>query len=143
MYYIEKEMYKLYTDGGCRGNNNSNKVDTVCGGGAVIYDEHDKELFSKAERFHDLTTNNESEWKSLVIGLQMCVDNNIPISEVQLFADSNLVIQQYLGFWKIREPRLMAFYVQAKKFGKVFSAKHVPRAQNKRADQLSNIGMSM
>jgi len=135
-------MYKLYTDGGCRGNN-SGKKDGICGGGAVIYDVNGGELYHKAERFAELSTNNESEWKALVMGLQLCVDNNIPMSEVQVFADSNLVIQQFLGFWKVREPRLQSFYTQAKAFGKVFSAKHILRSLNKRADELSNIAMNL
>lgn len=138
-------MYKLYTDGGCRGNNSSktNTEDRICGGGAVVYDKNGLEIFSKAERYLDLTTNNESEWKALVMGLQLCVDKNVPPSEVHVFCDSNLVVQQYLGTWRVKEKRLAIFREKALSFGEICSIGHVPRAQNKRADELSNIGMSM
>ena len=83
-------------------------------------------------------TNNEAEYTGLILGLQQAL--KLGISEIDVEGDSNLVVNQSQGLWKVKVATLVPFRSKASsllhKF-KAFSIKHIPREENADADRLS------
>ena len=125
--------YFLFTDGACRGNPGKS------GGGAVLFDADMKEIDSRSEYF-GIKTNNESEYKAMIIGLTMCMDHAIPFSKVNVRADSMLAVNHLTGVWKARHPNIVPLFQKVKAMGsdKCKTIQHVYRRYNKRADELAN-----
>jgi len=122
----------LYCDGASRGNPGPS------GAGVVIFDKNGEEIF-ELSRFLDHGTNNEAEYKALIRGLSAAAD--IGIKGVQIFLDSELVVNQLLGTYKVRNPRLLQLFEEAisrlRPFDE-YAIFHVRRELNQKADRLAN-----
>ena len=128
-------MYSLYFDGASRKNPGPASF------GGVIYNESGEE-FDTYYKFIGTATNNVAEYCGLLAGLHRARELNI--KELKVFGDSNLIIQQVTGKWKVKNDNLRAIYNQIKQvepFFTVISYQHVYRKDNKRADQLANIAL--
>ncbi|WP_175934678.1 bifunctional RNase H/acid phosphatase [Corynebacterium sp. Marseille-P4321] len=127
---------ELYCDGGSRGNPG------VAGSGAVLYDEHGDTLAEVAYVVGKKASNNVAEYHGLIRGLEAARD--LGATEVDVHMDSKLVVEQMTGRWKIKHPDMQKLAVEARKlageFGNV-TYTWVPRAKNKKADELSNVAM--
>jgi ribonuclease HI len=83
-------------------------------------------------------TNNEAEYNALILGLTKALE--LGIEELDVEGDSNLVVQQVQGLWKVKVPKLVPLQSKANKLlwkFKKWTVKHVPREQNEDADRLS------
>ena len=83
-------------------------------------------------------TNNEAEHTGLILGLTKALE--LGITEIEVEGDSNLVVQQVQGNWKVKADNLVPFQSKANKLlwkFKKWSVKHVYRDQNTDADRLS------
>jgi ribonuclease HI len=125
----------LRTDGGSRGNPGP------AGAGVVIENTAGKVL-AQGRKFLGRITNNQAEYHALILGLQ-AVARYQPVS-VQVFLDSDLVVRQMNGSYKVKHAGLLPLYQQARQLADalpevVFT--HVPRSQNHRADALANEAM--
>ncbi len=83
-------------------------------------------------------TNNEAEYNALILGLIKALE--LGISEIEVEGDSNLVVQQVQGNWKVKVPKLVPLQSKANKLlwkFKKWSVKHVYRDDNVDADRLS------
>src|SRR5579885_307026 len=122
----------LYTDGGARGNPGPAAI------GAVVYDAGGKELHHVSRRIGE-TTNNQAEYQALIAGLQTAAE--LGGDELVVHMDSELVVRQVQGKYKVREESLKEPMMQVlrllNKFQRVEFV-HVPREKNKLADQLVN-----
>ena len=101
--YIDK--VKLYTDGGCRGNP---------GPGAIafrILDENNSELESYCECIGE-TTNNRAEYHALIKGLECSAKHTRGI--VNCFLDSELVIKQVTGLFRLKNDVLRTLFYNVK-----------------------------
>ena len=128
-------MYSLYFDGASRKNPGPASF------GGVIYNESGEE-FDTYYKFIGTATNNVAEYCGLLAGLHRARDLNI--KELKVFGDSNLIIQQVTGKWKVKNDNLRAIYNQIKEvepFFTVITYQHVYRKDNNRADQLANIAL--
>jgi len=128
-------MYSLYFDGASRKNPGPASF------GGVIYNESGEE-FDTYYKFIGTATNNVAEYCGLLAGLHRARELNI--KELKVFGDSNLIIQQVTGKWKVKNDNLRAIYNQIKQvepFFTVITYQHVYRKDNKRADQLANIAL--
>lgn len=125
----------LFTDGGARGNPGP------AGIGVVLLDARGKVLGEVADAI-GTATNNIAEYKALIAGLQLALEKGV--SDLEVRADSELVVQQIQGNWKIRSEALRGLAARAQtlssKFER-FTIRHVRRAENARADELANIAM--
>ncbi len=125
---------KLYVDGA------ADLHTKTAGIGGVFYRNGD-ELFSFSE-FIGSATNNESEYKALIKGLEE--SHNLNILSIDIFADSELVVKQINGNYKVKNERMQVLYSKAisllGKFNR-WSINHVPREKNSVADKLSKDGM--
>ncbi len=84
-------------------------------------------------------TNNVAEWTGLVRALDLAV--RLGAERVDLFLDSKLIVEQLHGRWRVKDAKLQPLWAEAKSIlagVRVWSATHVPRAQNSAADRLAN-----
>ncbi|MEM7809818.1 MAG: reverse transcriptase-like protein [Planctomycetota bacterium] len=124
-------------DGGSRGNPGP------AGFGVVVRDARDESMpLVTAGRFVGRATNNVAEYSGLVFALQNAVDLRATRTTVR--GDSELVIKQMKGQYRVKNEKLKPLFEQAsslaKKLGKV-SYVHKLRDENKLADRLANLAM--
>jgi ribonuclease HI len=88
------------------------------------------------------TTNNVAEYSGLLEALEVAHAEGA--TEVEIISDSELLVKQMLGVYKVRHPNLIPLYTRAKsmvrRFGR-FSIRHTLRAGNKDADRLANLAV--
>ncbi len=128
-------IYTLYFDGCSKGNPGE------AGAGAVIY-YNDVEIWSASMYVGDNETNNVAEYNGLLLGLSEAVTKCI--KNIVVYGDSMLVIQQMKGKFKVKSTNLIDYYNKIKELETKFENieyNHAYRNNNKRADQLSNIGL--
>jgi len=133
---INHENYKLFFDGCSKGNPG------LAGAGAVIYN-NDKEIWCETYFVGEKITNNHAEYSGLILGLQKAVELNI--RSLVVMGDSQLVINHMTGKYKCKSPNLISLYEIAKNLERNFDTieyKHILRNFNKRADELSNLGLN-
>jgi len=129
-------MHAMYFDGCSKGNPGR------AGAGAVLYDPQGAEVFAESVFAGYSATNNEAEYTGLILGLNESLKRGI--TELQVCGDSQLVIRQMQGKYKVNSPNLAPLHqcasTLASKFSKI-EFEHVYRNNNKRADALSNAGL--
>lgn len=126
---------KVFTDGASRGNPGTAAV------GIVINDENDKEIMTLGKYIGECT-NNVAEYTALIESVKLLKDLNEPFEEISFFCDSELIVKQIRGEYKIKNKDLinlsLEFWKEIKSLNKKFSIRHIPREENKRADILAN-----
>lgn len=89
------------------------------------------------------TTNNVAEYTGAYLGIKRAIE--LGATEVELRADSKLVIEQLSGNYKVKNEALKAIHAQIRdlvgEWGGKIRFVHVPREKNKDADRLSNVAM--
>lgn len=124
--------YLLQFDGASKSNPG------LAGAGAVIY-ENDIEIWSQSIFVGTKETNNYAEYKGLLLGLHKACE--LGIKNLHVHGDSQLIIKQMKGEYKVNSENLLPLFNQAKELEKCFDSihyEHIYRNKNKRADQLSN-----
>lgn len=119
---------KLYTDGGSRGNPGHSA-------GAFVICRMDNNVVEKSGFYIGITTNNQAEYQALLKGLQRT--QALGTRKLNVFMDSELIVKQLNGLYKIKNKDLEPLYRQIKDLAAAFegiSFTHVPRAMNKEAD---------
>lgn len=125
----------IFTDGGARGNPGP------AGIGVVICDENHR-VISKHCEYIGNATNNVAEYKALILALQEAY--KLGAKEILVNMDSELVVRQMQGIYKIKEPSLKNLALDVFKLTNRFSGvtfHHVPREKNKEADKLVNLAL--
>ena len=124
---------KIFTDGGSRGNPGKSAS------AFVVYDG-EKEVYND-KKYLGINTNNYAEYYAVLIALQYIV-HSTQYKEVSFFSDSELMVRQLNGVYKIKNHILqdMVDKIKALVIQKKLSVKfnHVLRSENKRADELVN-----
>ncbi len=130
----------IYTDGGSRGNPG------ISGYGLVIYDDQ-KTLIYQESKFLGIKTNNEAEYSGIIAALEWVKKNQsvYQITQLNFFADSQLMIRQFQGIYKVKAPTLLPLFSHAQQLLLQINlpAKFtdVRRDFNKLADELANQAM--
>jgi ribonuclease HI len=127
-------LYTLKFDGGSTGNPG------LSGAGSVIY-LNDEEIWAGSYYVGNMETNNTAEYHGVIHGLEEAVNMNI--TNLKVYGDSALVINQITGKYKVKSDHLKILYDKVMVligYFETITFNHIPRNQNKRADQLSNIG---
>ena len=127
-------MYKLFTDGGSRGNPGP------AGIGGVLF--KDNKLIVKFFGYIGKTTNNQAEYKALIKGLELVKKRKI--EEIECFLDSELVVNQMNRKYKIKDKDLGPLFVKVWNLSLGFKKiifSHVTRENNKQADKLVNLAL--
>ena len=111
----------------------------TAGIGGVIYKDND-ELFTFSEYLHD-STNNEAEYTALIRGLEYLIKMNL--LNVEIFSDSELVVKQISGEYKVKNSRMQKLNKTAMNLLdelEHWTITHVLREKNEVADHLAKGG---
>jgi ribonuclease HI len=129
-----ENAYRLQFDGKSEPNPGSSSA------GAVIHYPNSEAVKAEVGEWIPNATNNEAEYKSLLIGLELAVQ--LGIKNILIAGDSNLVINQVFGDWKVKSENLQEVNRKIKNLFKNFdfiAAKHVYRERNAYADNITNV----
>ena len=125
----------LFIDGASRGNPGH--------AGIGIRIEADGEVLKEYCEYIGCTTNNVAEYSALIKGLEIAAQ--FRANQVTVFSDSELVVRQMNGTYKVKSEGLLSLYqtaqMQSRNFDG-FQIQHVRREQNREADRLANQGIA-
>ena len=125
----------IYTDGGSRGNPGP------AGIGVVLYNEA-KERIAEISKYLGETTNNQAEYRALIIALKKAKD--LGAKELDVFLDSELVVKQLNREYKVKNKDLAPLFLEVYNLSLNFSKitfTHIYREKNQEADRLANEAM--
>ena len=133
--------FTIHTDGGARGNPGP------AGAGVMIRDELGNSVAS-VSKFLGVQTNNFAEYEAVILGLE-ALKKLVPAAkrkgiDVMIKMDSELVVKQMRGEYKIKNPNLKEQQARLAQIAGAFKSvtfTHVPREQNSDADALANEAM--
>ena len=133
------KKFIIYTDGGSRGNPGK------AGIGVVICNEKGQEVKKFREYLGDNLTNNEAEYSAVIFALKkfkaLFGKKLAENTDVEIRADSELVVKQLNGQYRLENPKIQQFFIEIwnLKFDfKSIKFKHIPRERNREADRLVN-----
>ena len=129
----------IYTDGGSRGNPGPAAV-------GVVFCNEKGEAFKKfSEYLGDNFTNNEAEYQAVIFALKkfkaLFGKKLAVLTEIELRSDSELLIKQLQGLYKILEPKIQTLFITVwnlKLDFKKVKFNLISREKNKEADKLVN-----
>jgi len=130
----------IYCDGGARGNPGPAAI------GAVVLDpstDPPTRLATVSERI-GVATNNVAEYRALVAGLEAA--REFPARRVRVRADSQLLVRQLEGRYRVKQEHLRPYYERARELLSEYEdveLTHVPREQNTEADALVNAALDL
>jgi probable phosphoglycerate mutase len=131
----EPGWHTAWCDGGSRGNPGPSAY------GAVILDPAGQTV-ARLSHFLGIQTNNYAEYHGLLAVLDWALANHVP--RLRVISDSELMVKQLKGQYKVASPILRPLWEQAKLLSKrleKFDIRHTLRGGNKDADQLANEAM--
>ena len=126
--------HQVFCDGASRSNPGDASI-----GVSILLDGKEVHAISKKI---GIATNNEAEYQALIDGLNFCIDNSI--REIDVFLDSNLVVEQVNKNYKVKAANLKVLNSKVDELIQEFNfieINHVYREENKRADQLANMAL--
>ncbi|MFA5532706.1 MAG: ribonuclease HI family protein [Candidatus Shapirobacteria bacterium] len=130
----------IYTDGGSRGNPGPS------GYGLVVYDNLKKVIYQES-KFLGVKTNNEAEYLALLASLDWVKKNQemYQINKVNFFADSQLLVRQLQGKYKVKAPNLKDLFIKSQQLLNQINLDYqfndIRRELNTLADKLANQAM--
>jgi ribonuclease HI len=122
-------------DGGARGNPGPAAI------GAVLRDAGGEIVEERGERI-GRATNNVAEYKALLLGIELAAAHGA--SELELVGDSELIVRQVEGRYKVKDPTMKELHGEVKAALRPFeswSIRHVRREHNADADRLVNAAL--
>ena len=132
---MHKKKAIIHADGAARGNPGPAAI------GATIKDEQGKSIAHISQRIGN-TTNNQAEYRAIIAALEKAV--SLGITHVEVNSDSELVVRQIKGSYRIKKSTLRPLYqkvVQLIGSLEGFTITHVTRDQNVEADRLANMAL--
>jgi len=132
--------FLLYTDGASRGNPGPAAI------GAALYrmDNGKRVLVDQVSDAIGIATNNVAEYKAVIAGLKTAMA--FEPDELVLRADSQLLIRQLEGRYRVKNPTLQDLFSKAKTLLRAlpsYRLEHVPREENVVADALANAALDL
>ncbi len=128
----EKESLRLFVDGACRGNPGPASY------AFVLY--RGDQVIKEGGGFLGKATNNIAEYTALIKGLEGVLEEGLQ-GPLEIYSDSQLLVRQVEGRYKVRQPHLKALLFQVQELLKRFPQArifHIERAKNRKADRLAN-----
>lgn len=126
----------IYCDGASRGNPGPASA------GAVLYEKGTAKVLARVSKALGRATNNEAEYAALLLALEEA--QRLGAAGVAVHADSELVIKQLNGVYKVKHPVMRERHQEAMRLlarFKAWRAVHVPRERNTEADRLANLAL--
>jgi len=129
------ERVVIHTDGASRGNPGPAAI------GATIKDRQGKIITSISQRI-GRTTNNQAEYRAIIAALEEAI--RLGAKQVELNTDSELVVRQLNGQYRVKNVALRPLYQRVKQLQSFLDSStttYIPRQQNTEADNLANIAL--
>ncbi len=130
----ESKKFTIHTDGGSRGNPGPAAI------GCVV--EQNGKVIQEISKTIGITTNNVAEYTAVLTALEWLALNFGVGSIVTFFCDSQLIVEQLSGRYKIKDEKMKNLFVKVKtlelKNRFLVTYVYVPRNQNSHADALVN-----
>lgn len=132
--------FNINIDGASRGNPGPASA------GVVVRDRATGKPIHEAGYLLGQSTNNVAEYNGLLRGLEVIAKiPREPSSEIHLHSDSQLMVKQIIGEYRVKSADLQPLVAEAqsrlRKLGNKWKINYVPREQNKRADELANMAL--
>ena len=136
----------IYTDGGCRSNSATEPGPASCS--FVVFDEQHNYVACMNETL--IGSNNVAEYRGVLSALtylQIIIDMRpeLNVDRLEFRADSQLIVNQIMGEWRVKDQNLWELYQVVKKELIKLQLPNtfvwVPREQNKDADYLCNLAL--
>ena len=127
--------HQLFCDGASRSNPGDASI-----GVSVLLDGEEIHTISKKI---GIATNNEAEYLALIRGIELCIEKKI--LDVNIFCDSELIVRQVNGDYKVKNERMIKLHARAIDLCSLlgdWSVSHVMREKNTEADLLSKEGLT-
>jgi ribonuclease HI len=125
-------MVRVWIDGGSRGNPGPSAI-------GVLVEDACGATVATISRAIGVTTNNVAEYRALLAGLQRAQE--VGAAEVEVWSDSELLVRQMLGQYKVKNEGLKPLHAEARLraagFAR-FTIRHTMREHNVKADGLVN-----
>lgn len=129
----------IYTDGGSRGNPGKAAI------GVVFCNEREQVIKKYGEYLGDNLTNNEAEYLAVIFALKkfkaLFGKAIAEISEVEIRSDSELLVKQMNGKYKLSDEKIQKFFIEIWNLKLDFKGvkfKAISRERNKEADRMVN-----
>ncbi|HEX6542226.1 MAG TPA: ribonuclease HI family protein [Ktedonobacterales bacterium] len=122
----------MRTDGASRGNPGPAAA-------GIVIEREDGAILSKLGEYLGTMPNNQAEYRALIMGLRLVAQFH-PLA-VDVYMDSELVVRQMTGVYRVRDAALQGLYQEAMALVRALprvTFTHVRRAQNALADRLAN-----
>jgi ribonuclease HI len=122
----------MFTDGGARGNPGPAAI-------GVVIKNHKGDIIQKIGMYIGESTNNDAEYKALLEGMVSLKETGA--TKVKCFLDSELVVKQMNGIYKVKNANIKNLWTKIKILEKSFKEityHHIKREQNQEADSIVN-----
>jgi ribonuclease HI len=132
---LREDYLVAHIDGGARGNPGP-------AGFGVVIEDHAGRRIDEFHQFLGTQTNNYAEYSALVAALEYALRNHF--RALKILSDSELLVKQIKGEYKVRSTPLQELYAKAKALIReldAFAIQHIPREENREADHLANVAM--
>jgi len=134
---MKAEKVTIFTDGTSKNNPGPSAI------GAVIQDQQG-ETIARISQGIGHSTNNQAEYKAVIAALEEAI--RLGARQVNLNSDSELVVRQLKGKYRVKKAALKPLYQQVKQLQsrlESFTINHIPREQNREADNLANAALKL
>ena len=127
----------IFTDGAAEPNPGPAAI------GVIIKDKQGK-LIDRISRYIGIATNNQAEYRAIITALEKAI--NLGATHVEMNSDSELVVRQINGRYRVKNAALKPLHQQVKQLQGLlrgFTIIHIPREQNTEADKLTNAALDL
>jgi len=134
---MKAEKVTIFTDGASKNNPGPSAI------GAVIKDQQGQTI-ARISQGIGHSTNNQAEYKAIIAALEEAI--RLGARQVNLNSDSELVVRQLKGKYRVKKAALKPLYQQVKQLQsrlESFTINHIPRQQNREADNLANAALKL
>ena len=133
---MKNNRIKIYTDGGSRGNPGP----AACG---VVFKDGHNQVINEFSEFLGERTNGQAEYEGIIYGLRKA--KGLKYKKVDVFIDSQFIVEQLNGHYKIKEEGIIPLFIKAWNLRLDFDEikfHYIPREQNQEADNLVNAALN-
>ncbi len=126
---------EIYADGASSGNPGPAAI------GVIIKNEKSQKL-TEISQYLGLTTNNQAEYQAVIAALKAAI--KFKAVQVTLYLDSELIVRQFAGEYRVKNPSLRKLYLEAQRLGRSFknlTINHITHQQNKDAHGLAKAAL--
>ena len=127
------ERVIIHADGASRGNPGPAAI------GATVKDEQGRLVARISQRIGRMT-NNQAEYRAIIAALEAAI--RLGVKQVAINLDSELVVRQIKGEYRVKNLALKSLYQQVKQLTsrlEGYTINYIPRQQNTEADNLANM----